>query len=324
MTINRRKFGGYAAAALFAPAVATAANRVIRLGTIPIVDSTPLQAAISQGYFREVGLDIDTSPAAGGAAILPALAAGQFDFGFSNTVSTLLGIGEGFDFRFVTAGCSTGANPPDLAGLVARIEDHVTGGGALAGHRIAVNNRNNIMSVRATAWIERTGGDWRRSTFVEIPFPQMADALLSKQVDAAMINEPFLAVALRNHGDKLQAVGWPLSQTAPSGVVSQYVATERVIAAKPDAVEAFARALGRGVAWTRANIRNTEGEALVSGFTRIAPDLLRDTALPVYDSVIVPEQIVALAEVMRGQGLLKRSPDIAPLIYRTGLVDYAT
>jgi NitT/TauT family transport system substrate-binding protein len=246
--LTRRAFGTFGAAALVVPAVVQAGGLdEIRIGTIPIVDSTPLQAAINFGYFRDVGMKVATSPAPGGAAILPALAAGQFDFAFSNTVSTLLGVNEGLDLRIVTAGCSTGPSPPDLAGLAARSEDKITGGHQLEGKRVAVNNRNNIMSVRTAAWIEKTGGNWKKATYVEIPFPQMADALLAKQVDAAIINEPFLSLALHAHADKLEAIGWPLSQTAPSGVVSQYVSTQRVIDAKPKIIEAFATALGRAL-----------------------------------------------------------------------------
>ena len=52
---------------------------------------------------------MDTTPAPGGAALLPSLAAGQFNFAFANTTSALLAIGEGIEFKFVTAGCSTAA-----------------------------------------------------------------------------------------------------------------------------------------------------------------------------------------------------------------------
>jgi NitT/TauT family transport system substrate-binding protein len=323
--ITRRAFGALGAAVLLAPAVVKSAGLdEIRVGTIPIVDSTPLQAAIKFGYFSDVGLKVDPSPAPGGAAILPALAAGQFDFAFSNTVSTLLGVNEDLDFRIVTAGCSTGPQPPDLAGLVARRAEKITGGQQLEGKRVAVNNRNNIMSVRTAAWIEKTEGNWEKVTYVEIPFPQMADALRAKQVDVAMINEPFLSLALHTHGGELEAVGWPLSQTAPSGVVSQYVSTQRVIDAKPKIIEAFAVALGKGVAWTRANIRAPEGEALISDFTRIPAERLKEVSLPVYDSVVVPQKVADLAAVMTSQKLLRQAPDLRTLIYATALVDHAT
>src|SRR5438309_863991 len=107
---SRRKFVSIAAAAVAsacAPAVLAQSTTRLRVRAIPIVDSAPLFVGIEKGFFKEVGLEIDTTPAPGGAALLPALAAGQFQVAFSNTTSTLLAIGEGLTFRFVTAGCST-------------------------------------------------------------------------------------------------------------------------------------------------------------------------------------------------------------------------
>src|ERR1700751_1808780 len=111
----------------------------IRVGTIPIVDSAPLMIGIAKGFFRDEGLEVDTTPAPGGAALLPSLAAGQFNFAFANTTSALLAIGEGLEFKFVTAGCSPGPRGPDLAGLMARVDRGINSGKDLVGKRLAVN-----------------------------------------------------------------------------------------------------------------------------------------------------------------------------------------
>ncbi len=71
------------------------------------------------------------------------------------------------------------------------------------------------------AWVEKTGGDWRRVTTVEVPFPQMADALAGGQIDAAIFSEPFVAGALATHGDRLERIGWPISETTPGGTNAQ-------------------------------------------------------------------------------------------------------
>jgi NitT/TauT family transport system substrate-binding protein len=262
----------------------------IRVGTIPIVDSAPLMIGIAKGFFRDEGLEVDTTPAPGGAALLPSLAAGQFNFAFANTTSALLAIGEGLEFKFVTAGCSTGAKGPDL--------------------------------VRAATWVDGTGGDADRVTFVEIPFPQMVDALVNNQVDAAMVNEPFLTVGLQNHNDKVKVVSWPMSDTAPNGVVSEYVATKDYIAQNPQVIEKFARAFAHGTDWVLENKGTTEWEQAVSAYTKIAPERLRGIALPVYDRVIEPRKIQDMIDLMHKYKILKADLKVADLIHPTALKQY--
>jgi NitT/TauT family transport system substrate-binding protein len=326
MDSGRRRFVSGAAgvlASLCAPLGLAQSGTRLRVGTIPIVDSAPLFVGIEKGYFKEFGLEIDTTPAPGGAALLPALAAGQFQVAFSNTTSTLLAIGEGLPFRFVTAGCSTGAQGPDLAGLMVRTDSPIRSGTDLEGKRVAVNNRNNIMWIRTASWIDKNQGHSDRTTFVEIPFPQMVDALAGGQVDAAMVNEPFLSVGLQAHKDKVKVLSWPMSDTAPSGVVSQYVANNDWLTKNPELAERFARGLGRGVGWVRQNQGNPEWEKLVSGYTRIPPEHLRGIALPVYDSVIDPSKIREMIDLMRRYKVLNQDLDVSALIYPTALHDYS-
>jgi NitT/TauT family transport system substrate-binding protein len=326
MTGTRRTFLAGFGAVLGGSAVAARGRAQsptkIRVGTIPIVDAAPLMIGISKGFFRQEGLEVDTTPAPGGAALLPSLAAGQFHFVFANTTSALLAIGEGLEFKFVTAGCSTAAQGPDLAGLMARVDGGVSSGKELAGKRLAVNNRNNIMWIRAAAWIDRTGGQSERVNFVEIPFPQMVDALVNNQVDAAMVNEPFLTVGLQNHGDKVKVVSWPMSETAPNGVVSEYLATKDYIAQNPQVVESFARAFARGTDWVLKNKGTPEWEQAVSAYTRIAPERLRGTALPVYDRVIEPQKIQDMIDLMHKYKILSAKLNVADLIHPTALKQY--
>ena len=94
------------AAVAAGPAMAQELTK-LRVSTIPIIDTLPLQAAIKLGYFEEAGLEIDTTPTAGGAVGLPALAAGAVQFAFSNCVSIALGASQDLGFKVVAAGSFT-------------------------------------------------------------------------------------------------------------------------------------------------------------------------------------------------------------------------
>jgi ABC-type nitrate/sulfonate/bicarbonate transport system substrate-binding protein len=85
-----------------APALAQPVK--LRVSTIPIIDTAPLQVGIAKGFFAAEGLEIDTTPTAGGAAGLPALAAGQVQISFSNVISVILAARQGLGFEVIAAG----------------------------------------------------------------------------------------------------------------------------------------------------------------------------------------------------------------------------
>src|SRR4051812_17431691 len=62
----------------------------VTVGVIPIVDVAPIYLGIKQGFFKDEGLQLKLETAQGGAAIVPGVVSGQYQFGFSNTVSLLL------------------------------------------------------------------------------------------------------------------------------------------------------------------------------------------------------------------------------------------
>jgi ABC-type nitrate/sulfonate/bicarbonate transport system substrate-binding protein len=113
-----------------------------------------------------------------------------------------------------------------------------------------------------------------------------------------------------------------MSETAPNGVVSEYLATKDYIAQNPQVVERFARAFAHGTDWVLKNKGTPEWEQEVAAYTRIAPERLRGTALPVYDRVIEPQKIQDMIELMHKYKILKTKLNVADLIHPTALKQY--
>lgn len=316
MRLSRRTALAAAAASLAAPTVRSQTLTRLRVGVIPVVDIAPLHAAIRQGYFAAEGLEIDMSPAPGGAALLPALAAGTFQVGFSNIVSILLGIQEGIGFRFLAGSVRSGDRPPDINALVVRKESGLATGRDFEGRRLASNTRANIIWLRGVSWVARTGGDWRRVSMVEVPFPQMADALVNNQIDGALINEPFLSNALATMGERIERIAWTFSETAPGSSIAQYAAMQDWLARNGGTADRFARALYRGVDWVEAN-RGPAVDALISSYTRIPVERLGGIGMPVFEKAIPPASIEEVHRTMGQFGFGGRLPPIGDLLFRT-------
>lgn len=285
----------------------------IRVSSIPVIDFGAFESARAKGFFDEEGLRIDTTPTVGGAVGIPALVAGKIQFAESNIVSIILAAANGLDVQIVGAGDTTGDASPDLAGLVAAPASEIRTGRDLVRKKIAVNARNNILWLYSREWVARTGGNPDAIQFLEVPFPQMLDAVRTGRVDAAMMVEPFISSALSNA--QVRIVSWPYNEVRKRTLVAEFVTTKAYAKAHPDIVEKFVKALNKGVEWTNANARGDEFYDILSGYTKVPPDKLRTSALPVFIKTIDPEQIAFVAGLMKKHGLLNKDIDVEALIH---------
>lgn len=298
---------------LAAPLVRAQATK-LRVSIIPIIDVAPLQVAIAKGYFAAEALEVDTTPNQGGAAGIPALAAGQVQIVFSNVISTILAARQGLGLEIIAAGSTTGDAPPDLAGLVARKGSALKTGKDFEGKRIAVNTRNNIIWLYARAWVRATGGNPDAVTYLEVPFPQMVDAVKGDRVDAAFAVEPFLSAGVA--GD-LQVVAWPYTTVQKGLPAAQYVASKTYIQQNADLIDRWVRAYLKGVDWTNQNQTSEELMKIISGYTRIPTEVLRKLPMPAYQKTVNPVALEPVVEEMRRNGLLDAPFDAKSLLYRT-------
>src|SRR4051794_33270717 len=117
----------------------------IKVGVIPIVDVAPIYLGIKQGFFTAENLDVSVETAQGGAAIVPGVVSGQYQFGFSNTTSLLLASSKGLPLKVISAGnASTGDKTKDFGGVIVKADSPIKTAADLAGKKIAVNTLKNI------------------------------------------------------------------------------------------------------------------------------------------------------------------------------------
>jgi NitT/TauT family transport system substrate-binding protein len=285
----------------------------LRVSTIPIADTASFEVAREKGFFAAEGLEIDTTPTSGGAIGIPALMSGQLQVAYSNVVSIILAASQGLDLVVFAAADETSDAPPDLAGLVAKPGAGFKDGKALEGKRVAVNSRNNIIWLYTREWIAQTGGDPNKVNYIEVPFPQMTDAVQQGRVDAAMLVEPFLSGGLK--GKQLESVGWPYSTVQKRLPVSQFATTRAYAEANPEILAKFRRAMAKAAEWTNANIRSEEFLKILSGYTKAPVDGMREATMPVFVNTVDPASIAFVAALMKRHGILKNDVDVAKLLH---------
>src|SRR4051794_15399316 len=61
----------------------------VTVGVIPIVDVAPIYLGKDKGIFKKHGIDLKLQAGSGGAATVPGVVSGQFQFGFGNVTSLI-------------------------------------------------------------------------------------------------------------------------------------------------------------------------------------------------------------------------------------------
>lgn len=282
----------------------------VTVGVIAILDVAPIYLGKSKGFFSKRNIDLALEQATGGAAIVPAVVSGQFQFGFSNVVSLLLASSNGLPLKVVANGNnSTGVNGSDFAALMVKGDSPIKTAADLAGKKVAANTLKNIVDTSVRASVRKAGGDPKAVNFVELPFPSQPAALQSGQVDAVFVVEPFQQAVLAAGGRKIAS---SYVDAAPNLTVALYFSSQQTIAAKPELVKRFTEAMKESLAY--ADAHPDEARAIIKTYTQIAPETIDKMTLPKWPAEIDRKSVQALADLALGDGLLTKPADLNALL----------
>ena len=272
-----------ASLATWSPAAAQTkpAPAVIRVTYIPIANYTPLLVARDKGYFGDENLSVTWSPVAQGAVSVEAVFGGSAEVGGSAVFETMVARGNGLDLMFLAAGVHTKTEPPDNNGVLVRTDDSVRTPADLAGKKISAGLLNSINYIHMVEWLQKKGVDAGKIEFLEIPFPQMADALFQKRLDAVWNVEPF--VTFMTKSGKARVLAYPFIDNIPGMDVANYMAKESWIKANTDVARRFKRAIDRATTHL-ATTSKEERDDWVAKFTGMKLDIVKDVTLPVYST----------------------------------------
>jgi NitT/TauT family transport system substrate-binding protein len=282
----------------------------VNVGVIPILDVAPIYLGKEKGFFSKRNIELTLTQAQGGAAIVPAVQSGQYQFGFSNVVSMLLAKQRGLPLKIVANGNnSTGEDGKDFASVLVKGDSPIKTAADLAGKSVAVNTQKNIADTAVRASVRKAGGDPKSVKMVELPFPDMPAALAAGRVDAAFMVEPFQGAA-RAQGARSVASSYV--DTAPNLTVAVYFTGEKLIAENPDLVKRFTEAIKESLAYADANPE--EARQIIGTYTKITPDVIAKLTLPKWPAEINRASVETLADLAVQDGTLPAKPDITALL----------
>jgi NitT/TauT family transport system substrate-binding protein len=288
----------------------TSCDEQVTVGVIPIVDVAPIYLGVEQGFFEERGLEVKLESGQGGAAIVPGVQSGQFQFGFSNVTSLLVAADRGLPLQVVANGVnSTGVDGEDFGAVVAGANSGISDAAGLAGKRVAVNTLNNIGTTTIRESVRQAGGDPDAVQFVELPFPDMPAALQAGNVDAIWVVEPFLTVATGNGGTPVAS---NYVDAADNLTVAVYFTNEQYASQNPDVVQCFSEAVEESLSYAQDN--PDQARAALLTYTQIPQAAAEALTLPAWPAEINRDSVQKLAELAVEDGLLDEVPDLDKLL----------
>jgi len=274
-----------------------------------VVECAPVYLGIKQGIFRKHGLEITTQQFPGGSAIMPAVIAGQVQFGFSNVISLLAARERGVPLLSVVgAGTSTGDRVRDINAIVVNDSSDLRSPLDLVDRKVAINAWNNLGDTTVRVAVKKSGGDHWRIQFVRIPFPEMPAKLTSGAVDAIWVSEPLRSVVLSGGGRQLFN---NLTETYPKVQVAQYFTTEQVKQQDGSLVTAFVDSLKEATAYASEHPNEVYG--ILSSYVKVSAAVAPTIVLPDWTAELAEESTQALGEAAHEFGTLWKSPDVTGL-----------
>lgn len=272
----------------------------VTVGVLPIVDTAAIYLGVDQGFYEEEGLDVQLEVASGGAAVVPGVTSGSYQFGFSNAVSVMVARDKGLPLKVVSAAVgSTGDPDADMGAIMQGPDGTFEDAGDLEGARVAVNNVASIGTVLVGHVVEKNGGDPSTIEFVELGFPDMPAALERGEVDAAWIFEPFVTIASGTGSEVLTHL---LVETDPDLMLSVYFADEGYLSENPEVHEKFVAATRRSLDFADENPE--EVREILSTYTQIPDEVRTEVVLPRYPSEVNVDSLELLADLAQEDGLI--------------------
>lgn len=271
--------------ALFAPGSAQTSS-TIRVAMIPNEPAVEVYFAKDMGFFTKAGIDVDIAQNPSTPAIAAAVASGTYDIAYS-TISTLaVAHVKGLPFVIIAPG--VGNLPGKAAGaIMIPANSTATTGKDFNGKTFGTAGLNTLAEYMPRAWIDKHGGDSTTVKFVEIPFPETADALAAGRIDGSYLTEPFITIAEDKHAAKLLTTGD--DAIGPRYTSTAWYTTSQWAKAHPDQVARFVSAIHEAAVW--ANKNPDKVVPIVAKYLKSDPALTAKASRPYWVEQLIPAQV---------------------------------
>ena len=298
----------HSAAALLIAGVATptvAEDSIpVNIGFPPAVHFLPVMMSAENGCFEEQGLDATLTIIPIVTSIGPSLLGGSLQIGMSTPTSLLAAADNGLPIVAI-AGASRNIVGNESISIVSTAGTTVNSAEDLAGMKVGVPGVLSVGDLVFRTWLDQSI-DSNSVTYVETPFPRMAEMLNAGTVDAVLAADP-----------------------ARGGIVAAGLGERASVEFYSTVLEDSIQTLWTSsTAWAEANPRAIAGfrACLEEGITAIAEDPARAVEvqeqylqfsiddLPDFTSTVSADDLAAFLPITRAYDVTRNDIDTSALV----------
>src|ERR1700761_1997367 len=296
-----------AAVALVAAPTQAQAPTPVRAAYIPVITWLPAWVAKEKGFFAKHGLDVTLSVAQN-LSILPGTVGRQFEFVPSTAPDLLKAVSSGLDVVAVASSVFETEDNISTQLMVAK-DSGITSAKDLTGKLIATPTIGGVIHVSVLYWLKKNGVDPASVRAVEVPFPNMADQLKAKRVDAVEAVEPFVG-ALKAGGNV--ALTAPLLSAGKEVIFPFWISSGEWAKKNGPTIAAWKASLDDAIAFIKEN--PDEARSIVAKYTKLPEAVVKATPFPTYRTAITVKDIDVWANVLHDIGQLSTPVDPSKLV----------
>lgn len=313
MQIQSAKAGAYVLAALLAisasASVPARAETKLKMMYTAVSGFAAVYVAQEQGFFKKRGIDVEFVPTTSSGNNASALVSNSVQFA-GPTMPTLLQANDaGLDLVVIAAGS---VYPLEADILIARQGSDIKKPTDIKGKTVGVPGLGAMLHFMLVRNLKNNGVDPASVRFVEVGFPQAADALKSGQIDAYPAQAPFTARILQS-GAGYEVMNW--QRDTPDGTTTVvYAATRKWAEANVQTVKDLREGMREAIAFSKAH--RPEMYEAIAKYTKLPPAVVASLSPPNLEVDMTPDKVKFWIDLAREQGAIKNNPDPASIIYQ--------
>ena len=284
----------------------------VKISYLPIIDLLQLYVAWEKGFFEGEGLKVEGQSVPGGAVSQTLVESGSVDLGWTAVVPLSQAYVKGFQFAFIAPGNFVDTTNRSTVAIVVKKDSPVQSVKDLAGKTIAVNGINSVNHLSVLSIADFNKVDIKGLKFMEVNFPMQPAAIKEGSVQAASMNQPFLAMAESEGTVRQLYPGFFPPEVAPRYMVSSWFTKKDSMEKNKDKIGRYLRAINKATDFISKN--PDQMPDIAAKYTKLDVNLIRKVTLPKFFPKVQKKDIQVQIDLCTKYGFIQKGFDAKEIV----------